>query len=863
MSLYSCRSVRKPVEVRSACAGSVCEHLPGAVYEVGLGPDFFNSFELHPQQEPEQIVKRLATSEELATSTLEVELLDPNSPLRQWASVDGMVTIAYPMDSIELIPHTELSNLGVQKATGALHLAPALKSAQIDFNPHIQWKEGVSERPSSYQQLTSAQVRKKNIIEAIAKPLQEDMTLYRIVPKWLADKQVDAGRFTPMDKYFNINQHERGTAFGRRVGRGVYASDLENFHQLNHLADQQVARSVAKSMGLDYSKVKKGELTEMIRLSIPKGSRVIDLTNPKTRALLALNGVSKHDISYIDPNVSVRFHERSEGDFWVLKNMDNISITRPDPQDFAKIRSSRTVEKFLAQNTEIKAHFLKYAPKHVVQLRMKKSTFGKVNSAIFQPLAIAYQKLRVGVAYLYYLSVHLRQSIMYRRSQRTLHMEARSTQQSLHRSFISGQLKVVGVKDSLPQSGDSTSAIYLSDKPELAWRKQFTPPQYKLRFAQSETIRNFYHQVGGPNDSNAYLVQVIRDPLATEPVKSLPLGQKKVAYQAADLSRYFSTPYRIENYTTRLKTLDGKTKTVHRPNHGLNHGVRSGALSVDAANLFHHHFPESEIGKRIQTYMEKDPNFLNKVAHVGALCRSGRIGEGRDASTARQNVTSGAIIVDDPYLKKLVPDYAERLQLGRSLSFVHVLLEPLPDYRNPEKLGKKMNSRQREVFNQMNLSGKPLNEYEQTIGALAWLAHNADHRRMLHWNSSIHFKSQLDILSFFGIRGDDAQKYANTLWARSGSYLQATGSGDVEIYKYLGKNNNLWYQTYGKRKNRYDRPLPVFDAQYRHLSNEELFFDLENNPEKLQEVVAQKQRQMDPKAPLVAQPIVDLNYLMP
>lgn len=838
--------------------------LDSNIVDVVMDSNFFDALE--PVNEKLGYDK-ISKTQDLAFSKIEVKNLDPNSSLAQYADDNGEVTVIYPLNDIELLsdreasfldqhdnyePNFELARKGT--APSISQNITRMKSLERVKN-NIKW---LNKHPDDF--LTEKQLAKKQLIEDLAKPLEKDLVLYRFLDKNVADQQLKEGNFSHADYNFYFNQYPPGTHYGRRAGRGVYAIKPELLYRVGNLAELSLKRA---GVG-----IKAGDAAGLLRIVIQKGNRHIDFKDPKVRMALRKNNISYEDITYLDPNVTMRFHEFPHHDFWVIKDLKNksIKIEKPKSEDFSSLTAGEA-RKFIRNGQELKEHFYRIAPENVRKLRLKENAFSRYGKAVFKPLIVVKRKIEKRLADIYYIFMHLRQL---RLREKSLLANVRKKYDLFFQVYFmnhTGKLKYIDNSFDNYKPSSNFEAVLTSKSAEEI-QKKFPGPEYSIRhtYMNQDKFSDFYDQFQINRNMDLNFVLIRKDPIArTGKQFEFPSNQKFEelnSYRNLYFSKHYSKEYSLENRTVSA-VIDGKTYTSTRPNHGLSHGARSGYLAVDAVMLIRRHLGKTQIGKFVQRKIYEDPKFVEKIQHYAILNRAGRIGEKLDADengTISRNISN---FYKDPLTNKLFSSQ-EKIAYSRALYSI-------ASARNGKKLPefiehslKNASPEEKQLIRSLDLSKKLLTSEEKYIGAIAYLGHFNDHRRMKFWSRSISYSEQMELLNYVGIDKDSANSLIKTLWTRSGHYLKATGAGDSDIYRHLGSKDKEWANIYGGLKNRYTVRTSkyAFDDRYRHISNEELFFKMETNPQLLFERLSQTQKDMNYDV-FLNEFIDDVTYLLP
>ena len=833
------------------------------IVDVVMDSNFFNALE--PVDEEFNFAK-ISKNQDMGFSKIKIKHLDPKSPLTKYADDNGEVTVMYTLDDIELLSDIDASYLDqIDKNSPSFSLSrkkinPAIsqditrmKSIE-QINKDVKW---LNQRKNDY--LTEKHIGKKRLIEVLAKPLEQDLVLYRFLDKRVAEQQLKQGNFSNADYNYYFNQYPPGTYYGRRAGRGVYAIKPELLYRVGNLAELSLKRA---GVG-----VKPGDAAGLLRIVIQKGNKHIDFKDPKVRRALRSHNISYEDITYLDPNITMRFHEFPHHDFWIIKDLtnQNIKIEKPNPEDFSGLTVNQA-RKFIKNGKELKEHFYRIAPESVRKFRLKEGLFTRFGKLIFKPLIVVKRKIEKRLADIYYMFMHLRQ-LRIRESSVLANVKKRNDI-LFQLSFMNqiGKVKYIdsNFEDYKPSS--NFEAI-LTAKSAKELQKNFPAPKYTLNYTllKHDRFNDLYTQFNVPRHTDLYFVTINRDPIARKGREfQFPSNQKfeeLTNYHKLYYTNHYSKEYALQNRTTSVE-INGKTYTSTRPNHGLSHGVRSGYLAADAVMLINRHLGATDIGKFVNKKIAEDPHFVEKIQHYAILNRAARIGEATDtdaSGTISRNILN---FYNDPLTNRLFSP-AEKIAYSRAFYSI-------ASARSGEKLGefienslKNASVEEKNLIESLDLKTN-LNAEEKYIGAITYLGHFNDHRRMKFWNRDISYSEQMELLNYAGIDNTSADKLIKTLWTRSGHYLRVTGAGDSDIYRHLGSSDSEWDYIYGSLNNRYlvKSPRYVFDNRYRHIRDEELFFQMETNPELLFERLSRTQRSMNYDA-FLDEFIEDVTYLLP
>lgn len=217
---------------------------------------------------------------------------------------------------------------------------------------------------------------------------------------------------------------------------------------------------------------------------------------------------------------------------------------------------------------------------------------------------------------------------------------------------------------------------------------------------------------------------------------------------------YFLAPYADAPWHRANATIRGEIYIVERPNHGLAHGLRQGALAKDIFNILlscplrdNSGIVEWAILKK-----EQDPLILQKIEMASSFQRSGRESECSSGSNLER------------YKKYELQDVAYFQQHAQECGW--------------------FTEEEVRIFAEALLWSNPGNLDENRVEDLKYLrrilhsAHTLDLRRITSFDGDRIQKDAMDQL-FGGELSVDFSFFQNLLWDRAGEYLQATGDGDL------------------------------------------------------------------------------------
>lgn len=260
-------------------------------------------------------------------------------------------------------------------------------------------------------------------------------------------------------------------------------------------------------------------------------------------------------------------------------------------------------------------------------------------------------------------------------------------------------------------------------------------------------------------------------------IESAPLlvrgAEEKWSLEVVEkIKPYFLTPYTDSYYDRISRTIDGKTYFVERFNHGLAHGLRQGALAKDIFDLLLRLKKENSLKNvcKNEPILEwaqekggKDPNFIQKLELVSSFQRSGRQSE----ISSSDNISL--------YKKYERQDSVNFIKAAREVGI----------FKSEEEI---------QIFaeSMLMLNQGALNPFENKdlkyIKCILQSAHTFDLRRVYGFDIDRikgNGVAQLFTSGKFWSSQEEYKKIGETLWNRSGKYLQITGDRDIETGRNL------------------------------------------------------------------------------
>ncbi|MFK7823959.1 MAG: SidE phosphodiesterase domain-containing protein [Oligoflexales bacterium] len=860
----------------------ITSNLDANIFNIVMDSHFFDSFEL-TSEDPEISLEKLSNTKDLAYSKISTSLIEDSSPLRAFADELGEVTILYSLDDLEIIDDASASyyqnehpfgeTLKLARRVHSGSVAPSFRDPVIrlenvkDLEKRIRW---LNDDHSDWY--TPRQLERRKQLEDLADVHKKDLVLYRFVDKAIANKQLKSQSFSDSDYNHYFNQFEPGPALGRRAGRGVYAVKPGLLYSVGNIAENSLKRAGVK--------VLPGEATGLLKIIVKKGTKYIDLKDPRVLKRLRKNNFSMEEISYLDPNISIRFHEFPKHDFWVLKNISdrrNVLIKKPNPKDFENLTPAQ-VSKFRKNGRELAAHFKKFAPENIQKITLKKNIFSAAGSLIIKPLVAIYKfilnssKIHQRLANLFYYAQHARLAKLNENSNLSIILNKKTTLFDLKKSLDNKEINYYDPNNGELNFRNNRETIFFAGGIEEL-NKRFPPPKYRLTTdsIKKQDIKNVLAShvkstegISLPESNPILFVDIIRNPNMGK-INNIPSNQKK--FKANEIIHYYdkhySKPYSLENRTVSYKN-DVDILVSHRPNHGLSHGIRSGALSVDSVMLANTHLKHTEFGRFCEKNILMDPNFIKKIEHYSISNRAARIGEGADKDIGGTTQRNAYNFFNDPYSKIIIPNVIERKKYARAFFTVLQIRSGKKMNAFLKKSNKNITNDEKKFIDSLDLEKNPLTKEEKFLGTISYLGHFNDHRRINFWSRKVSFAEQREMLKGVGLGNREANSLIYTLWTRSGTYLKATGAGDADIFTHLGKRQSAWEKYFGSIKNRYSQTKisSLYDNRYRHVRSEDLFFKSEMDAVFTYENIKIEQAHMSYDRQLLNKFESEIDYLM-
>ncbi len=276
------------------------------------------------------------------------------------------------------------------------------------------------------------------------------------------------------------------------------------------------------------------------------------------------------------------------------------------------------------------------------------------------------------------------------------------------------------------------------------------------------------------------------------PISLFDVSEKQWTFRVMEAVKpYFLSAYREGTHWDRaIKPIQGVWYEVERFNHGLAHGLRQGALAKDIFDYLVQMPDEGALFKWVRT-KSADPHFLKKLEMASSFQRSGREQEGGSS---------------------VIPALYKKYELQDAVNFRKAALES----------GIFSSASEIQVFEEAILwSNKGTldenaNEDLKYLRGILHTAHTLDLRRIITFDAERIKNDAFDQL--FGAGSDPRyRKIIESLWNRSGEYIQATG--DRDLVHQRGLQDTFFLQS--------SDPIQMVDAidRIRNISLLNGFFD--------------------------------------
>jgi hypothetical protein len=659
---------------------------------------------------------------------------------------------------------------------------------------------------------------KKLFLENLAEPLKEEMTLFRFTKTDVAERQVRQGKFSKEDiEFYQGSQIAPGQVEHRRMGKGVYVVEPAKLDELCSFGEDRVLRNNPS----------------LIKVTLPRGSRVLDLTDPQVRKKLREADITDADVAFVDPHVAVKFQENpGNKNFYVLKELEHSEISPVRKSDFEKIPPARLSTMFSKMSALGKTTIRNFLPDNLVTPQ---------GPVLKEKVAYALSSIqRVGSRIAYGAEFKLRTLKTTLKTRQNIELR---NPDKLFPNFQPKDLFVASeLKSSAPDElyfRGSQSIIKIKDEDDV---KAFLEDGRFDVLIYSEGILgkdSAIRRNGNLKKEDLFalitpmpLKKKIPSPVLWPPGQNpINAGMAKIAYD-----RYFSKPY-VDQDSTISRRFGATQVSVARPNHSVLNAMREGFLSIDAVQLLSKYAPKTEIGKWVSEKLQHDPNFLKRIYFGGLFERAARRGERSESLPCSLLLRSAVLIWKESKgaFRGLFRDEAERASFARSFAY-----ENDHDRVCAVTVGDRtMDEETILTLKEMGLSPETkLSDEEKFYQTLLSLGHDNDHRRMFAWKRELSFAGQDHFLATGGkIKDSELRKrIVNTLWTRSGYYLNSTGAGDVDQFLKLGLSD--WRKTNGSIQH-YGSRLGYW---YRDIGNERTFFKLSNDPIAALKVLSSQQQ---------------------
>jgi len=211
---------------------------------------------------------------------------------------------------------------------------------------------------------------------------------------------------------------------------------------------------------------------------------------------------------------------------------------------------------------------------------------------------------------------------------------------------------------------------------------------------------------------------------------------------------YFQRPYWDSEYlSTSKRLIDNKLYAIYRPNHGIAHSLRQGFLARDIVTLILQYY-ESPLHSWIIDRLQKDRNFVTKLAILSSFQRSGRESEISESSHPAL------------YAKYEAADQRNFIE-GVDLTYF-CCRKQLRRWSRALRWGDE----------------NEIDPHVINLKLLLKAAHTLDLRRIPSFD-----KNRIcdDVASYLGV--DPNSWIIKKLWNQSGNYLKMSGDRDLELNK--------------------------------------------------------------------------------
>lgn len=714
----------------------------------------------------------------------------------------------------------------------AIHIIREIKVASIFQSlPNSNTQTDTFLPDISFPVLLPIDLAKKRFLENIAKPSQGELIFFRFTKSEVANRQIKQGKFNQHDlEFYQGRRVAPGQREYRRMGKGVYAISYDRLGDLGSFGEDRILRNNPSP----------------IKITLPKGSLVLDLTDPEVHRRLREADISDHDIAFIDPRAAIKFRENPGSKiFYILKDLEQAKISPANKSDFARIDSAELQTMCSKMSGKIQASI-----KHLLPDDFKPPKPKHSDRFVFQLLLTERTFLRVSYSLAFHLK-GLQADLRLKRNVALLNPDKLFPSPAKD-DFFSGN-SPNAIADSLYHRG-RCSIIKITHRGEI--EELLKDPRFRVRVFSEEILstKSVIRKCGGVKKGDTFALitpMPLRRKIPNEnwPLKQHPIDPK-TATQAFE--KYFSQPYQDQNQTI-CRFFGDKKEVVARPNHSVLNGIRGGLLSIDSALLILKHAPDTELGQWIAKKVDQDPYFLEKLFFGGTFMVAARRGEDKETDVSALKLRCAALIWNEAKrdFSRLFRDEAERASFARAFAYNYKTNQ----ISVPKAKSQTIDAKIKSELEQMGIApNTELSIEEKFYATLFHLGHYNDHRRMFAWSRTKSFLVQDRFLKMAGrIENSELRKrIIITLWTRSGYYLQTTSAGDCDLFAKLGLSN--WRKQFGSIKNR----GPIL--WYRDIRHEDLFFKFSNHPDEALQELTQQQASLDDEL-LPASFQDDLSYL--
>ncbi|MBA3816874.1 MAG: hypothetical protein H0X29_10235, partial [Parachlamydiaceae bacterium] len=196
---------------------------------------------------------------------------------------------------------------------------------------------------------------KKSVLEKLAQPSKQELTLLRFTRPDIADRQIKQGKFSPEDiEFYQGSEVIPGQREHKRMGKGVYAIEFKRIDDLASFGEDRTLQNNSTP----------------IKVTLPKGTLILDLTDPQLRQQLKEADIAEHDVAFIDPQVAIKFRENPGNKiFYILKDLNNAKINSVGKADFENIKLRKIQSIFSRMSALGQATIKNYLPDNFVPLK--------------------------------------------------------------------------------------------------------------------------------------------------------------------------------------------------------------------------------------------------------------------------------------------------------------------------------------------------------------------------------------------------------------------------------------------------------------------------------------------------------------